>query len=341
MLGPRVSVAPPQSPDPVSSPQPSSPQPASALVPARRTAGIDTSIRIRVADAHGTRIVAMAIEEYVLGAVRAELAPRTLQDDAAGRILRVQALVARTYALANLGRHGADRFDLCDTTHCQIYRQGLPTEHAADLAARAVADTRGEVVTYQGHVIQALFHSNCGGHTASASSVWGGPDLPYLKPAADAFCAAASPTHWTFTVGEPELRRVLNSSPTTAVGSRLIRIDMADRDASGRAGLLTLAGSRAPVVRAEELRAVIGRVLGPQAIRSTLFTVSRLGDQFVFSGVGYGHGVGLCQLGANLRARAGQSIVDIISHYFPGARIQSATVAERLPDEARHIGDIP
>ena len=299
------------------------------------------AIRVRVTDARGTRIITLPLEEYVLGAVRAELPPKTLQEEAADRVLQVQALVSRTYAIANLGRHAAEGFDLCDSTHCQLYRAGLRTEGPTDGAARAVAETRDEVVTYQGRVIQALFHSNCGGHTTSASSVWGGPDQPYLKPVVDTFCARTSPGNWTFAVTESDLRRALNSDPRTAVGSTLHRIEVVDRDESGRAGLLTLAGARAPMVRAEELRAVIGRVLGAQTIRSTWFTVSRREGRFVFTGVGYGHGVGLCQVGATLRARSGQSPLDIITHYFPGTSVESAAVALPVSSQPGHIGEIP
>ncbi len=292
-------------------------------------------------DARGTRIITLALEDYVLGAVRAELPPKTLQEDAADRVLQVQALVSRTYAIANLGRHAAEGFDLCDSTHCQLYRSMIRTESATDRAARAVAKTRNEVVTYQGRAIQALFHSNCGGHTTSASSVWGGPDQPYLRPLVDTFCARSSPGDWTFAVTEADLRRALNSEPRTAVGSRLHRIEITERDESGRAAVLTLAGARSPVVRAEELRAVMRRVFGPQAIRSTWFTVTRQGNQFVFAGVGYGHGVGLCQVGATLRARAGWSALDIITHYFPGTRVESARVALRPPTLQVHAGETP
>ena len=102
-----------------------------------------------------------------------------------------------------------------------------------------------------------------------------------------------------------------------------------------------VSGSRSPVVRAEELRAVMRRVFGPQAIRSTWFTVSQRGDGFVFKGVGYGHGVGLCQVGAALRARSGQSALDIITYYFPGTRLESAALALAPPYTPPHIGEIP
>lgn len=335
-VGPRVTVAPPRSPA-GSTTQPPAP-PAAAD---RHQPRLVPALRVRVTDARGTGIMTLPLEEYVLGAVRAELLPRTLQEGAADPLIQVQAIVSRTYAIANLGRHAAEGFDLCDSAHCQLYRPGLRTEGPTDRVARVVAETREEVVTFEGRVIQALFHSNCGGHTTSASSVWGGPDQPYLRPVVDTFCASMSPGDWTFAVTESDLRRALNSDPRTAVGSTLHRIEVTDRNESGRAGLLTLAGSRTPMVRAEEFRAVMGRVFGPQAIRSTWFTVSRRDGRFVFAGVGYGHGVGLCQVGATLRARSGQSPIEIIAHYFPGTRVERAAVALALPSQPLHIGEIP
>jgi stage II sporulation protein D len=286
------------------------------------------TVRIRITDDQGTRVVTLPLDEYVVGAVRAELPPKALQNDVLSRLLQVQAVVSRTYALANIHRHNAEGFDLCDSTHCQLYRARLAAETDTDPAARAVAATRGQVITFGGRVIQALFHSSCGGHTTSAGAVWGGTDMPYLRPVPDWFCARpASVTNWEFSTDEASLRRALNSDTRTAVGSRLGRIDIIQRDVSGRAELVTLSGARAPVVRAEELRSVLRRVFGQRSIRSTWFTVSRRGDQFVFTGVGYGHGVGLCQTGASQRAQSGQPAVDIIAHYFPGTRLQAASLA--------------
>jgi stage II sporulation protein D len=119
----------------------------------------------------------------------------------------------------------------------------------------------------------------------------------------------------------------LNGDTRTEVGARLDRIDITERDPSGRAAVITLVGRRAPVVRAEELRTIMRQVFGPRSIRSTAFAVARHGDRFVFTGMGYGHGVGLCQRGAALRAQAGHSPRDIIAHYFPGTQIVDASAA--------------
>ncbi len=307
---PRVAVAPPR------------PSPSSGALP---------SVKVRVTDASGTRVVDLALEDYVLGAVRAELAPATLRDATASAMLEVQAIVSRTYVMANLRRHGAEGFDVCDTTHCQVYRapvaSGGAADGIADLASGAVAATRGLVITFDGRVIQALFHANCGGHTASAAAVWGGPEEAYLAGVPDWFCSRKAPLQWTYAVDERALVRALAASPATDVGGSLEQIDVSQRDGAGRALMLTLVGARTSTVRADAFRAVLRQAFGERAIRSTWFTVIREGDRFTFTGAGAGHGVGLCQAGALERSRAGFSPADIIAHYFPGTRIQPAAGA--------------
>jgi stage II sporulation protein D len=163
--------------------------------------------------------------------------------------------------------------------------------------------------------------------------------MPYLRPVPDWFCARpASAASWEFAAGEPELRQALNADGKTSVGARLSRVDVIERDPSGRAVLVALDGTRAPMVRAEEFRTVLRRAFGQRSIRSTWFTVARDGSRFVFTGVGNGHGVGLCQTGASMRAQAGQSPADIIAHYFPGTRLQAATRAAAAVGPSTHVG---
>jgi stage II sporulation protein D len=280
-------------------------------------------LRIRLTDRRGTRVVALPLDEYVAGCVRAELPPDTPDALSMADIMSLQAIVSRTYALANRGRHAAEGFDLCDGTHCQLYR-ALPADARPDLASRSTEATRGQLITYAGKPILALFHSSCGGHTADAESVWGGQPLPYLRQVDDAFCVNAPGVRWDFSAPADRLRDVLNTEARTAVGTRLDRIEVSDRDPAGRAVIVVAGGERSPMVRAEEFRAVLQRAFGPRSLKSTCFTVERRDGQFVFSGVGYGHGVGMCQAGAALRVRAGQSAAAIIAHYFPGTLLRPA-----------------
>jgi stage II sporulation protein D len=122
------------------------------------------------------------------------------------------------------------------------------------------------------------------------------------------------------TAKADQIRKALNLDQRTAVGARLESIAIAARDASGRASGLTLQGERSLSVRGDVLRAVLNRTLGDRAVQSTLFTIQRQGSDYVFTGTGFGHGVGLCQRGAASRLRRGDSVEDVLRAYYTGAR---------------------
>ena len=114
---------------------------------------------------------------------------------------------------------------------------------------------------------------------------------------------------------------MFNASPRSEVGRTLDRIDVVEQDCGGRANRIAVVGEHSHEIRGEEFRTIVNRALGPRAIQSTLFTVSRSRSDVVFSGAGFGHGVGLCQVGAAERAKRGESLQAIVSHYFPGVLI--------------------
>lgn len=294
-------------------PLPPAPSPAPAARP------LDGN-RVLVGDPGGGHVRAVPLDEYVAGSLAAELGP-VLLDPLIGRSAgRLQAFVTRTYAMANRHRHSS--FDVCDTTHCQLYRP--PDSLPADLAraARTAAhDTSGLVVLFERRPIQALFHADCGGATSAASLVWGGPAPRYLQSVADRYCPGPAQRAWQVAVPAERLREALNDHPRTRVGSRLTRIDILEIDAANRAVRVALDGERSPVVRGEEFRQVVTRRFGAGSIRSTRFTVRRDGDRFVFEGRGFGHGVGLCQAGALAQLRAGRTAEAILQMYFPGVTI--------------------
>ena len=263
------------------------------------------------------------LEEYVRGSLLAEANLSGLDPVVALRVARVQAILARTYALANRGRHAHEGFDLCSTTHCQVYRPvGYVPVGLVRLADEATAATTGLVVTYDEQPINAVFHANCGGHTSDADVVWRGRTPTFLHGVPDAFCLSEAPAAWQFETDEQALRRALNRHRHTAVGSSLNALSIIDHDDAGRAARVALHGDRRTVVRGEQLRAVLTEQFGPNSIRSTKFSVRRVGDRFVFEGLGFGHGVGLCQAGAAARALAGHSPQAILQHYYPGTSLQ-------------------
>jgi stage II sporulation protein D len=117
------------------------------------------------------------------------------------------------------------------------------------------------------------------------------------------------------------LRRALNLDPRSEAGRRLDAVVVVTRDTSGRAERLEVRGEHTHVVRGEDLRAILNRTLGDRGIESTRFSVARAGSTYEFQGTGFGHGVGLCQVGAAARARQGQAAPAILATYFPGTTL--------------------
>ena len=260
------------------------------------------------------------LEEYVRGVILAEFAPRGGDVAAVERMLEVQAIVSRTFALGS--RHRAEGYDVCATTHCQLYDpERTARSRWAHAAAEAVRRTAGVIVWFGGVPAGVVYHADCGGQTSAAHDVWNGNDPSYLAAVADDGPAAAAHGEWRFSPGDPALLAALNADARTKVGIRIHRIDVLSRDTAGRALLVALDGERSPLVRGEELRAVIARAFGARSLRSTRFDVVRTAAGFEFTGRGFGHGVGLCQVGAFARIAAGAPTREVIAHYFPGTSI--------------------
>jgi stage II sporulation protein D len=282
------------------------------------------SLQVQIVERGERVVVGVPLEEYVAGVIVSEFAPAAGDTESVRRMLEVQAVISRTYAVAHRGRHGREGFDACATTHCQLYEPARRrTSRWAPLAAEAVARTRGHVLWFGNAPALAVFHADCGGRTSASADVWGGT-LPYLAGVDDGGPAGDAHTAWAFAADADALRRALNADPRTAVGARLDGIEVVHRDAAGRAALLRFEGEHARRVRGEDFRAVAGRAFGPRAIRSTSFVVERRGGDWRFTGRGFGHGVGLCQAGALARLAAGARPADVLAHFFPGTTLRTA-----------------
>jgi stage II sporulation protein D len=288
--------------------------------PGARTVALPQQIRVRV----DGRVRLVRLEEYVAGTALAELSPVGESPETVRRVLEVQSVITRTYALSHLGRHQAEGFDLCDSTHCQVFQPSrLTTSRFSPLAQAAAADTAGQVLLFGARPAETLFHADCGGHTADAHDVWGGNAVSYLRGGPDDL---PDGTHraWTFAPEPSALLAALNSDTRTAVGATLEDIVIVNRDDSGRAADLELRGSLRKRVRGDSFRAVLSARFGALAFRSTRMRIERDGRRFTFSGTGYGHGVGLCQVGATARARRGETLDAILGVYYPGSRLGRA-----------------
>lgn len=288
---------------------------------------IPDTLRVGVVEGGRTTVRRVTLDEYVKATTLSEFAPAAGDPAVVERMLEVQAVISRTYGIAHLSRHAKDGYDVCATTHCQLFQPGrLRTSRWAALADQAVRRTTGQVLWFNAAPATALFHADCGGHTSRADDVWGGTGAPYLAAAVDDGPAKRVHTEWRYEASSDALQRALNGDARTRIGT-LTGIRIAERDSAGRAERVTLVAAQPRTVRGEEFRDVVSRVFGAQTIKSTWFEVRRERDGYVFEGRGFGHGVGLCQAGALARLTAGATVPSVLARYYPGVALATLSRA--------------
>ena len=257
--------------------------------------------------------VAMPLEKYVAAVLMAESG-----DFENVESQKAMAVVARTYAMRFLGQHAAEGFDFCDTTHCQV----LGWKGASPAVRGAVSATRGEVLQFEGKLAQTFYHQSCGGTMAAAHEAWPTVTEAYLTSHADMYCAARGVLKWESAIRVGDLDRALRAAGI-AMPAGWRAIEIAARSESGRAQRLKLSGGAggSGAISASTFRFAVDRELGWNKIRSDLYDVRMTGEQIIFSGRGSGHGVGMCQAGAEEMAREGKSYREILNFYYPGTQI--------------------
>jgi stage II sporulation protein D len=290
-------------------------------------------VRVRLVEDGITVVREVPLEAYVHATAISEFAPASGDPVTVGRMFDLQAIISRTYAISHLGRHANEGFDLCATTHCQLFDPARTrTSRWSAAGSQAIDRTAGVVLRFGGKPAQALFHADCGGHTSESAAVWGGANRPYLVSHADDGVADNAHERWEYKATVGALTKALNADSRTQVGTRLIGIEIVARDGAGRATRIAIRNqpqligtsvSGAAEVRGEELRHVLARAFGVRSIRSTWFDLSWDRTSVVFSGRGFGHGVGLCQAGALARLRAGATPEEVLRYYYPGTTLES------------------
>ena len=243
------------------------------------------------------------LELYVAQVLSAEGEPNAPEASA-----QALAVAIRTYALFNTGRHQRDGFDLCDTTHCQVLRASSASSR------RAAQATLGLVLTYRGGPADLYYSASCGGYTERGSDVWPGIALPYLEAVEDD--VHGDDRSWSLDRTLDEIRAALARAGVK--GSRLEDVVVEARTASGRVGRVGLPGLEPSSMNSNDFRLA----LGSTDLRSTAFTLTRSGDRITFIGRGYGHGVGMCVIGAGRRAARGESASQILARYYPGLALE-------------------
>lgn len=226
--------------------------------------------------------------------------------------LKAQALAARTYAVANWGKHQANGFDMRNDTADQVYK-GVASEHPGTNAA--VEATRGQIIQHGGRPITALFFSSSGGYTDSSAEVWG-TALAYIQPRPD-FDQASSRYRWQLQRSQAELQAAVRKLDLNL--GTIQDIIPLSRTPQGRVKELRIVGSQGNAdLNANHFRFAAG-------LYSTRWDVSASGSgsqrRFTFDGGGWGHGLGMSQWGARQMAADGRSAAEIIHHYYTDVQI--------------------
>ncbi|MDR0823420.1 MAG: SpoIID/LytB domain-containing protein [Endomicrobium sp.] len=283
---------------------------AKGLVYAGKTAYRGYLIVSKTANNKVNIINVLKMEDYLKGVVPKESSSKWPLET-----LKSQAVISRTYAIANMGKHKAQGFDLCGDTHCQVFG-GASAE--VPIGNEAVVETAGEVLTYKGRYAQTVFHANCGGHTESPKYVWGWTEVPeYLEGVKCGYCQDAPYSTWETAIDESFIRKQL--SKTADIGE-IQSISPSGKTPGGSAIDVIIKHSKGEtMMNAYKFRLTIDA----WKIKSNTFkSIKKQNDKFFFIGNGWGHKVGLCQWGARGMGLDGKNYAQILSYYYPKTKIE-------------------
>jgi stage II sporulation protein D len=245
------------------------------------------------------------LEHYVASVVSGEM--YSYWPEAA---LRAQAVAARTYALWRMNQKDKKgEWDLTAGQEAQVY-SGLSGETAT--SRKAAQDSFGVVLTYEGKIFAAYYHSTCGDSTASVLDVFGEEEIPPLSGVPCRNCQESPFYRWTVNVSQEELVERLKSAGFAV--EQISDVKVIESDASGRAKSIEIETPKSKfLIKPNEFR----RIFGGSRIRSTAFSIALEGGVFVIRGAGWGHGVGMCQWGARGMAKMGFTAEEILHHFYP------------------------
>jgi len=273
--------------------------------------GISFSQDIRVCvkkDGKNAIVDTVDIERYVMGVLSKEM--DSLWPEEA---LKAQAVVSRTLAVYHMdeNRKNGRPYDIENSIFHQVYN-----ETNCEKIEKAVKATEGEVLTYKGNIVQVFFHANCGGKTAKTEDVWGG-HYPHISSVDDPYCSSSPYYSWKKSFSQDKLSKIFSISS-------IQEIYIESRDNTGRVAILKLTGKDGKIIKltGHRFRMMVnqGRNVSfdsPDIIPSTNFNVKKDGNYFIFTGKGYGHGVGMCQWGARRMAEEGFNYREILKYYYP------------------------
>jgi len=267
---------------------------------------------VNITSSHGRLHLTNTVDEdtYIRGVLTGEAEAGSLE------ALKALAVAARSMLPFLKGRHNAA--DVCDLTHCQVYA-GV-SESA--VIAEAVRATRDCVLAAEGTAVLAPYHSTCGGATSPPDGFFDTRASHLRGVRDDGLCGLSPHFHWEITLEPTSIAEIFDIPVDTPA------LRVTERDPAGRVRWLTADGRRLSGV---EFYRRAGRALGWNVIKSTLFTVEEEGSRYRIRGRGLGHGIGLCQWGAEAMARRGHTFEEILAFYFPGTDVSCSAAPEEIP----------
>jgi len=252
----------------------------------------------------GIRVInEIDLDHYIAGVTEAEAGSRSALE-----FYKVQSVLARTFALAHINKHVTEGFSLCDQVHCQAYF-GRPRDMSI---YKAIEMTRNQVVVDDNlNLIVAAFHSNSGGQTANSEDVWGSR-TPYLRSIID-----------TFSINMPNARWERKIAVEDWMSYLKIKHHFPIDDSNGKKAALNFTqSSRKIYLEAGNVRVPLKNVRVDFQLKSTFFDIRLLNkDTVLFSGHGYGHGLGMPQEGAMRMVKLGYKYTDVLNFYFQDVQL--------------------
>jgi len=247
------------------------------------------------------------IDDYVKGVLYHEISHKWPME-----AIKAQAVASRTFALYKAKINASRDYDLTSDMYSQIYGGRTSEKYKT---SKGVDATNAEVLTYKSKVFPAYFHATCAGHTEDVSVLWN-ENLAPLKGVRCDFCRKSKHYNWKKRLSLKEIETTLRGK-----GYNIYNIEniiVVDKDKSGRILNLEIKGTRSEIlISAKDFR----QILNPKVIRSTNFKVKIIKDKAHFDGLGWGHGVGMCQWGAYFMAKGGYRYDEILNFYYPGIKI--------------------
>ena len=282
-----------------------------------------------------TAVNCIGMENYLLSVISSEM-----KSSSSLELLKAHAVISRSWLLARMeerksgGAAPHREFDVCADDHCQRY-QGLAMA-VGESVRRAIDQTWGQVLRYRGALCDTRYSKCCGGRTELYSTCWEDKDFPYLQSVEDRFCDCEHSEilpqvlndydmrtmdfhDWTVRYSREELSTLVHRRTGVDYGE-ILSLEPVERGPSGRIKYLRINGTKHSAVIGKEL--AIRRALSETHLKSSAFEVTVDGDFFVLRGRGWGHGVGLCQIGAAVMASEGYDYRQILSHYYVGAEVE-------------------